>query len=156
MEPRTLSSKQTPWMIGFSAFWIVAFGCGTLAVWLLPMADNSGAPPPPEIKWIFLAGWTFATALISRQVFPLKRVRLAPGTLLVSNYRREISIPLSDIESVTQSFWQKHRPVTITLRQPSEFGDRIMFVPTILWSWRAWTWKPHPVVDELRALARRG
>jgi hypothetical protein len=47
----------------------------------------------------------------------------------------------------------KLRPITIRLRAPSEFGERISFMPPVRIIFRFWI--QDPIVEELRAFARR-
>jgi len=57
---------------------------------------------------------------------------------------------VSQIERVSEVRWINIHPVTIHLRQPSEFGDKITFMPTV----RFFGWSSHPVVEELLHTAR--
>jgi hypothetical protein len=69
---------------------------------------------------------------------------------VAANYLKEISIPLSDVYDVTENFRVNIHPVTIHLKTPSAFGDKIRFMPQsrVLW------FGSHPVVGELKELAR--
>src|SRR5262249_30888695 len=81
-----------------------------------------------------------------------KRVRMDERTLRVSNYLREVEVPLDEVERVHENPWLKSHPVTIRLRRPTVFGDRVVFMPRVRWySW----WAPHPVVPEIREAADR-
>jgi hypothetical protein len=66
-------------------------------------------------------------------------------------FRREITVPLSAIESVTENRWVNIHPVTVHFRVPTEFGDKITFMPVqhVFLFWRS-----HPVVQELRSAAK--
>jgi hypothetical protein len=79
-----------------------------------------------------------------------KEVSVDEEYLYVSNFIKEIAIPLSDIVDVTESRWLNTHPVTIYLKSPSEFGNKIVFMPTI----RFFGFTSHPVVSELKRLAR--
>lgn len=79
----------------------------------------------------------------------LKRVRIDQEFLYVSNYRREIALPLSSIDAVTENRWINLHPVTIHLRVPTAFGQKITFMPKGL----VFGWSSHPVVEELRNAA---
>ena len=84
--------------------------------------------------------------------WPIKRVMLdvANRRLYVSNYRREIAIPFSEIERISE--FKLHNPprLTLHLRTPTEFGSQISFLTT----YRPFTgfWTTHPIVKELRSL----
>ncbi len=144
---RTLSSAQTFLMKAIlPPLWILAFGAMTVGVW-------SGAIPAPGMKWIFPVIWLAGTAGIYWSCIRLKRVELDGSTLVVSNYRTTIRVPLQNVEEVTETRWVNTHPVTLHLRHPSEFGSEIVFMPTI----RVFgLWSSHPVVSELRELISRG
>ncbi len=80
--------------------------------------------------------------------FRWKSVYLKNDALSVSNYLRKIEIPLSNIESVKASSWWGWQPRTITVRLkfPSEFGEKIVFVP------RGGGFGADEAADELRHL----
>jgi hypothetical protein len=102
------------------------------------------------MKWLFLFGWLLGIAIFWYAGFRLKRVRIDNEHLLISNYVREIRIPLRDLEEVTENRWWSHHPVTLHLRSESVFGTRIVFIPkTRLFAF----WTSHPIVKELRQLA---
>ena len=76
------------------------------------------------------------------------RVVLTDRELRISNYRREIVVPLSDVDEVTENRWVNVHPVTIQFIRRTDFGHRIVFMPKrrpfALFS-------SHPIVAELRA-----
>ena len=68
----------------------------------------------------------------------------------MSNYRKEISVPLSEISDVTENRWVNMHPVTIHFRRDTAFGQRVMFMPAV----RPFAFfSSHPVVAELKRLA---
>ena len=76
---------------------------------------------------------------------------VADGFLYVSNYMKEITVPLTEIYDVTENIWINIHPVTIHLKSPSEFGDKIRFMPkTRFFAW----FSSHPIVNELKELAK--
>src|SRR5262249_31841465 len=76
----------------------------------------------------------------------LKKVRLDHGSFYVSNYLREIAIPVGMIERVTENRWINIHPITIHFRCGTEFGDRITFMPKLRLFGSG---SSHPVVAEL-------
>jgi hypothetical protein len=130
----------------FPSLWIPLFGLGTL---MLLLGRFEGQNPPP--KWIFLLAWLAGSAFIYWSCIRLKEVSLDEDFLYVSNYLKEIAIPLSEIQDVTENIWINIHPVTIQLKSPSEFGDKIVFMPPA----RFFAFfSSHPVVSELKELAR--
>lgn len=150
MNPRTVSSAQTFLMkVIFPILWIGGFGAGTVSLWLDAMPGSSGAGAPAWMKWQFLVMWLAGAAFIGWSCGRLKRVRVDREFLYVSNFRREITVPLNAIEAVTENRWINIHPVTLRFRVPTEFGQSITFMPTA----RFFGWSSHPVVQELRDAA---
>jgi hypothetical protein len=149
---RTLSSRQTFLMkMLFPAIWIAEFGIGTLGLWLGTMHGKGGALPPDAIKWQFLTAWIAGTAFILWVCAGLKRVRVDEKSLYLSNYFREITVPLNMIAEVTENRWINIHPVTVHFLTTTEFGQKITFMPTMRFFG---LWSSHPVVAELKQLAR--
>jgi hypothetical protein len=135
--------------------WISGFGFGT-AVLFRPGDAFRDRPPPPEMKWIFLAGLIVGSILIYWWGVRLMRVVMTDQELRISNYRRQIVVPLADVDEVTENRWVNVHPVTIQFVRRTDFGFRIVFMPKrrpfALFS-------SHPVVAELRGAveaAKRG
>jgi hypothetical protein len=82
----------------------------------------------------------------------LKRVRLADGAILVSNYIDEWRVPFGLIESVSQNRWFRPRPITIRLRADIGCGTSVKFMPPRRWFPFSF-WREDSVVAELRQLA---
>lgn len=134
----------------FPVLWISGFGFGTLSLWLGIVHEKNGALPPAEMKWQFLGAWIVGTVFILWCCSRLKRVRVDPKTLYISNYLREIAIPVTMITDVTENRWINIHPVTVHFRNPTEFGQKITFMPTVRFFG---LWSSHPVVAELKRLA---
>ena len=144
---KRLSSLQTFLMkIIFPALWIGLCGFAASAMFITqPKASDAST------KWIFLLSWVLGTAFIYWTCIRLKAVSVDNNHLYVSNYVEEISIPLSEISDVRENVWLNSHPVTIHLKSPSEFGDKIVFMPKV----RVFAFfSSHPVVSELKELAR--
>jgi hypothetical protein len=152
MNTRNLSSAWTFFTkFVLPVIWIAAFGSAALSLWLGILSGRNSNPPPAELRFVFLGMWIVGSGLILWMSAGLKRVRVDERGLLVSNYLREISIPFSAILDVRQNRWVNSRPVTIYLREATEFGDRITFMPKRRISFEFW--RVDPVVDELKQLA---
>jgi hypothetical protein len=150
VKQRTLSSAQTFWMkFVFPTVWISLFGMGTLGLFLGEFHGRNDAPPPEWMKWQFLAIWLIGTSFILWGCCRLKKVRIEPAAIYVSNYFKEVRIPFDVIRDVTENRWINIHPITIHFRSPTPFGESIVFMPTI----RFFSWCSHPVVTELRDLA---
>jgi hypothetical protein len=152
MQPRTLSSGQTFFIkFVFPIMLICVLGILTILIWLRSMQDTACTCNciEPERKWLLLALLIFSSAFTLWTGAGLKKVRLDQEFLYISNYRREIRVPLNMVRSVTENRWINIHPVTIHFRAPTEFGEKVKFMPTA----RLGSFSSHPVVSELRKAA---
>lgn len=120
MENRILSSRLT---------FFVKFILAPIALviqWALFLfsldAGNPGAAIVP------LLSGAFFTAFVLLEIKPLKSVEVCDGELQVSDYFKQISIPLEQVHTVYLS-QDRGAFAAIHLRQETEFGKIIKFVP---------------------------
>ena len=108
------------------------------------------------MKWLFLAGLFVGSIALYAWGIRLMRVVMTDRELRISNYLREIVVPLSDVDEVTENRWVKIHPVTVQFVRRTDFGHRIVFMPKA----RPFAlFSSHPIVAELRAAsetAKRG
>ena len=116
------------------------------------------------LLWVMplLAGWNFIwqAALFSlawggmaiwccvRASIPLKVVRVEGRFLRVSNFSKEIVVPLSSVERVEQVQEFRFKLIVLSLKSQTEFGRQIKFMPHTEFN----LWREHSVVGELRRL----
>jgi hypothetical protein len=124
--------------------WISGFGLGMIVVEL-------AHDPPLGVKFAFATGWVLGAVCLVWFCAPLKRVRAGDSALYVSNYLKEISVPVRLIDCVTENRWINIHPVTIHLSGDTEFGRKIVFMPKAR---MALVWSLHPVVGEIERLAQ--
>jgi len=150
--PETLSSLQTfIFKFIFPVFWISGFSVGTGMMWIPVLSGQRGDASPPELKFVFLAITIAGSAYIYWSCIRLKRVRMDGQFLYLSNYLREIQVPLAAVESVTEFRWENSHPVTIHFVRPTEFGSSVTFMPKM----RPFGFfSSHPVVGRIRAAAK--
>jgi len=147
MKLRRISSLLTVfYKFGLPA--IFAFGMVNVLIWGVPGVDFGRN----ELTFIYVSPFLFG-AWSLWQSWGTKWVAIDETNrrLYVSNYRREISIPLSHIVNVTESIWSDPRRIKIYLSEPSEFGDKIVFFAT--YRYGGLFAAPHPILDELTDLA---
>src|SRR5258706_5996968 len=109
----------------------------------------------------FMLDWVTGGALVVWQGFlllvlglivwrcsPLKRVRLDGDALLISDYRREIRVPLKEVAAIEEPLWRRDRRVTLRFRSGTTFGDYVEFIPRGIFFL---PWRASCVADELRA-----
>jgi len=122
-------------------FWAIFFIKISLSV-----GSEPGAAGPSAIFGVVILGMAIWMS------WGLKKVSVDDRNLYVSNYRTEITIPISEIEDVREFLLSEPRRVTIYLRNPTVFGSKIVFLAT----YRAFAFlSPHPIVDELIQMALR-
>lgn len=151
---RRLSSAQTFLMkFVFPPFWILLFAQASVLFFTSGAFAGSGeSAPPPEMKWLMLAAIVAGALCIYWFCMRLKQVELDEQYLYVSNFVREIRIPLQDIEEVSENRWVNIRPITLEFRRDTDFGSRIIFMPKTRW-WGFW--RSHPAVGEIESAIRR-
>src|SRR5437763_1143410 len=135
--------------------WIAGFGFGT-AMLFRDASAFGDRPPPPDLKWLFLVALPVGSIFMYWWCGRLMRVVMTDRELRISNYRREIIVPLSDVDEVTENRWVNIHPVTVQFIRRTDFGHRIVFMPKR----RPFGFfSSHPIVAELRAAvaaAKRG
>ena len=114
---RAYSSGSTPilkYLLGPA--WTLGFGYGTYELWTNPttITDNGVVRPVVAAdQWLFLGMFLLGATRVLALLVPLKRVRITADGLLVSNYIREVRIPLSEVQDVTQCWWAPPRIVVV-------------------------------------------
>lgn len=89
---------------------------------------------PSGAEGLFVCLWLGLGLLFFRRVmFPLKKVSVGDGSLRVSNFWREVEVPLSEIEHVEAvglgCIGWTLPSVIVELKAASAFGRRIRFIP---------------------------
>ena len=140
---RVISSKDTFfYKIILPVFLLICATILPAAVYLYDKKNNAVAA---VFVFLFLL---ISVALFFLMTKALKKLSLADGFLYVSNYRKEIAVPLSNIEKIL--WFGDMRPTMIYLKTPSEFGKKVNFYPNI----KAQYNESNPIVEELKELAK--
>lgn len=142
---RELSSKQT-FLLKIILPIIIGIICILMLVFIA-VNIRTNEILPLLIVPIFLAAGIY---VMSRTTMRYKKVAIDNEFLYVSNYRKEIKIPLSTISDVTEIKWIRTRPITIYLKNESEFGRKIIFTPKMN-GFRVFA--DNPIVAELKESA---
>jgi hypothetical protein len=142
--PRKLSSSFQTWAHRFPAI-LGIVGLALAPLWFPPMT------PPPNIYFkIFVAlsltGFLYACI----QAFRLKTIELDGNDLLISNFGKQIRVPLNTVSAVKGGLAGRN-PIKLEFRIATDFGESIKFLPP---QRSMWLWQRHPLVKELRELAR--
>ena len=132
---RTLSSSWTPFYKLFPLFlWV--YGLFWLAY------DPRNVSLRKTILYFLVAGFA------SWWVGLYKRVSIEGDTLFVSNYIKEIRVPLADVERVKGPDLSTAHEIAIVLRAPSALGRKIRFAPK--------TFQAREIANDLRERAKVG
>lgn len=120
------------------------------------LAAFLGFPIASGEPWIWwgLASPVMLLSLVLYCLFlaPLKVVRIDDKAFFVSSYRREVRIPFSEVDKITDNPRLNTKAITIHIRTKTEFGRKVMFMPMVdLSSFMT----SHPMADELRDRMRR-
>ncbi|MFK8031000.1 MAG: hypothetical protein AB8G18_12265 [Gammaproteobacteria bacterium] len=97
--------------------------------------------------------WIVGSSLLYLGLVRLKKVQLKCNELIVSNFRTEIRIPLSEIDKATGSKLVSPELVWIHLKNPTPFGSKIQFMATLRFPGG---FSRHPVVDRINLLLAQG
>jgi hypothetical protein len=157
---RTLSASPT-FVLKFvlAPLWSALAVYALWRLWSDPrglLTEGLGEAAFAVIRWALVALLISSLVILIAFVVPLKRVRLAPDGLHVSNFRREIHVPFNVLTRVRQNWLPTFRLVTIELRAAGPFGRRIVFMPSgagPLAVWRPSYWREDAIVGEIRRLA---
>lgn len=126
---KRLSTALTP-------FWLLLAGCLVVhlfpsVVWglwtLLTLPESPSTGFKRLVLLVLLSCNWVGSALYFYLARSLKKVYLYGDNLLVSNYRREHTIHLSQISRVSGPDWTTLRRITLHLHHPSPFGNKIIF-----------------------------
>ena len=139
MNRRFSSSLTFLFKYLFILIWSGGFGAGTIGLF----TQNR-----PE-KYGFLLVWILGTSFILAVSYNLKVVFFDGTNFVVSNYLKSIAIPKSNIASVSENRLLNIHPITLHLKRPSEFGERIVFMPVQRF---CIPFGSHPIFKEIKEL----
>lgn len=147
---RQLSTKLTILAkIILPGLWLFIVGLITLMAFLGLEPKSTSQPLP---KFLLLGMLIGGATIYYFTVMKFMAVAVDNRFLYVSNFLKEVSIPLSNVRNVTEIVWLRGNPVTIHLRTPSEFGSKITFIPKSKGFTKSL--QSHPVVAELRQMTQ--
>jgi hypothetical protein len=142
--PRKLSSSFQTWASRVPAIF------GIVGLVLAPFWFPSAALPPNISVRIFLALCVAGFLYACIQAFRLKTVELDGNDLLISNFGEPTRVPVDTLSAVKGGLGGKN-PIKLEFRISTDLGESIRFIPTPR---SLWPWQRHPLVKELRGLAK--
>jgi hypothetical protein len=115
-----LSSPITPvYKLILPVVWVGGFALGTVLMLFKRMPD---AP-------LFLGLTLLGAALLIPLGLKLKHVEVDEDYLYISNLRRQIAVPLSEVAFVQQNVLVNIKPARICFRTRTPFGKSVLFIP---------------------------
>lgn len=147
----TLSSRWTPFY-KFVIPLLVFGGIGASSVMAFLRPEPQKMPPGlrPDQGWILIAAATvIAVAVMWWTLGRLMRVELDDDDLIISNYRTEIRVPLSNVAKIGGPSRSNPPRYTLTFEEPTDLGRTIAFIPPMAWT--LGRMKEREEVAELRA-----
>jgi hypothetical protein len=117
-------------------------------VWAVGFAVEPGVPGIGAFRWFFAGIGAFVVGLLLWMHAGLKQVTLEGDSLVVSNFRDSVRIPLHDVARVTPSRFTNPESIRLDLVVPCSFGQRITFLPPQRWVRGV---SAHPLAAELAA-----
>lgn len=152
MEEKLSSSATFYYKVIFPTLWIGMFGLGTLGLWL--GIFNQPTLPPLEIKYIFLIAWIIGSSFILSLALRLKSVSLMGDYLVIKNFNRTIQAPIRNMKKISESRFINPKTISLTFYPPSEFGEKISFIPKAKYRLTLNPFSEHPIVTKLRELTK--
>lgn len=136
---RPLSSELTFfWKVIFPTLWLGGFGTGI--VFVLAQADMGGgvnSNGPSGIICVLPVALLGGAFILYVWCMRLKSVSMDDEALYVSNYLKQVRIPLTDVRKVEQHCIPNTHPIEITFNRPTPFGGSIVFMGRMgLFDWR--------------------
>lgn len=153
MTSRQLSSSLTfVWKVVLPVAWIAGIVASAASVFFVT-PGKLGDPELESLKLGFVLASMVVAPIFVWLAAGLKRVRREGADLLVSNYWRELRIPVAEVKQVYQSWALMPWRVVIEMRAPTELGETFVFVPRIRDGIvHAALGGRHPVVEEIRVM----
>ena len=102
----------------------------------------------PAIMNFFWGMWSLGTLFALWWGYRLKRVAVDGDLIYISDYFREVKLPLSDILEITENRWIDLHPITIEFASSTPWGHYVRFMPKV--RILVPQWFSHPIVAELR------
>ena len=99
----------------FTTIWSGGFGLGTILMFV------SRNPQSQGMGFVFATLWLVGSFFLWGICGRLKKVKLDGATILISNYRNEISVSTDEIAAVKQNKFINLRPVILTFKKETPF-----------------------------------
>lgn len=116
-----------------------------ISVWSAKNSTTNGTTWPPLLVYLWL-GFPLGVVVSFGNV---KRIYMDKQNLYISNYLKEIVVPIRNVQSVEEYPGPRLRPAKIRFREATAFGMQVAFIPRDSHP----PWRRSVVVSELRKMA---
>jgi hypothetical protein len=142
---RRLSSAYTLiYKFVYTFLWFFGFGGAVVVIFFNSQSSQEW--------WILGLVWILGLLGVVLFCARLKRVRMDVKYLYISNYLREVRVPLSSVTDVRDMNRISLQTVSLKFLPSTPFGSSVTFMPKIRFRNRS---EPHPVVKEIEASVKR-
>lgn len=125
---RKLSTNLTFFWRLYAIVWVLFFPVSGI-YWLYRYFSFSETVFDPGKLVLFILFALISSVFVHFMLGKLKNVFLDGDTLIVSNFFKQIRIPLSEVSHVDNPDLSSLQRIKIILHIPSEFGEEIVFAP---------------------------
>jgi hypothetical protein len=94
---------------------------GVIPIWVL------GAPAH-AFGWVPAVFWIVACSFIVWWTLPIKKVSLVGDSLLISNYWRDIEVPVPQISRIHEDRWNRTSNISLFFDPPTSLGSKVRIV----------------------------
>jgi hypothetical protein len=141
-----LSSKMTHF---YRYVWPAAWLASLIVLALLIVTGQWHLPPA---AYVILA--VACVVLAAHYLLVLRRLPWVVATddgLLISEHRRDVLVPWSNVARMRGSRWSRHGMIIVELRSPMSLGGRVTFLPYL----KMWLpmWREHPAARVIQERA---
>lgn len=117
--------------------------------------------PPLDFGLIFSTGLIIAFgAYFYWYCARLKRVAMDDSYLYISNYLKEIMVPLQEVVDIREDKWARAHFITLVFKDKTEFGSKVIFIPQVEYNsladrvYKSFPYS-HPIVEALWGAIQR-
>jgi hypothetical protein len=142
---RRLSSAYTfIYKYVYTSLWIFGFGGSVVVIFFNSRMSRE--------FWILGSVWILGLFGIVLFCARLKRVRMNEKHLYISNYLREVRVPLNSVTDVRDMNRISLQAVSLKFLPSTPFGSSVTFIPQIRFRNMS---EPHPVVKEIKTAVKQ-
>ncbi len=114
---QSLSSSITP----FTKYVLPGAFLAALPVWILLIQN-------PKFGYFPAVFWAAACAFLVWWTTPIKKVSLRGDEFVVSNYLKEVPVPVSTLVKLREDRWNRTPNIALYFNPPTAFGRKIRIV----------------------------